>query len=158
MHRVLRPGGQFLVTTNGAGNTRELYALTTAFGADGSEPVGIAFGYERARQLLGERFGNVEQSEHPASLRITDPEVVFMALTSYPPGDAASETQLQAFRTAIDAAFARGSGVLETKKEVAVFTSRKPRGACASGSPCAGRPARSPASHERGRSDALSPC
>lgn len=29
MHRVLKPGGFLAVTTNGAGNMRELYALTT---------------------------------------------------------------------------------------------------------------------------------
>ncbi len=108
MHRVLRPGGQLLVTTNGAGNTRELYALSTHLGADGKEPVAAAFGYEQAERLLRQRFGNVEIHEHPARLRITDPEVVFMALTSYPPGDGASEEQLQAFRAAIDAAFAEG--------------------------------------------------
>src|SRR5688572_15067527 len=48
MHRVLRPGGRLVVSTNGAGNTRELYALTTALGADGKEPVGAVFGYEQA--------------------------------------------------------------------------------------------------------------
>lgn len=125
MHRVLKPGGRLVVTTNGAGNTRELYALTTAFGADGTEPVAAAFGYEQATQLLGAQFGTVEQHEHPASLRITNPEVVYMALTSYPPGDGASADQLSAFRTAIDAAFSKGDGVLETKKEMAVFVARK---------------------------------
>jgi ubiquinone/menaquinone biosynthesis C-methylase UbiE len=125
MHRVLKPGGQILVTTNGAGNTRELYALTTAFGSDGLEPVGKVFGYEQAERLLRAKFGTAQQHEHPASLRITDPDVVFMALTSYPPGDGASADQLQAFRTAIDAAFAKGNGTLETRKETAVFTARK---------------------------------
>jgi hypothetical protein len=48
-----------------------------------------------------------------------------MALTSYPPGDGAPEDQLTAFRAAIDAAFARGNGVLEAAKEVGLFLSRK---------------------------------
>lgn len=125
MHRVLRPGGRLVVSTNGAGNTRELYALTTAFGADGKEPVGAAFGYDHATRMLQAQFGNAEKYEHPASLRITDPEVVYMALTSYPPGDGAAEDQLAAFRTAIDGAFTKGGGILETKKEMAVFVGRK---------------------------------
>ncbi len=126
IHRVLKPGGQALITTNGAGNTRELYALTTTLGGNGEEPVSTVFGYEQAYRLLRSRFGSAEQHEHPASLRITDPEVVFMALTSYPPGEGASRKQLQAFRAAIDAAFAAGNGVLQTQKQMAVFTARKP--------------------------------
>lgn len=125
MHRVLKPGGQILVTTNGSGNTRELYALTMTLGSDGMEPVSKVFGYEQAERLLRTQFGMAEQHEHPASLRITDPDVVFMALTSYPPGDGASEEQLRSFRAAIDAAFAKGDGVLETRKQMAVFTARK---------------------------------
>ena len=125
MHRVLKPGGQIVVTTNGAGNTAELYALTVALGADGVEPVGRVFGYDQASRLLGAQFGAVEQHEHPARLRITDKDVVFMALTSYPPGDGASPEQLTAFRAAIDAGFAQGGGVLDTKKEMAAFTARK---------------------------------
>lgn len=125
MHRVLRPGGQIVVTTNGAGNTSELYSLTKALGSDGKEPVSKVFGYGQANQLLEDRFGPVEQHEHPASLRITDPTVIFLALTSYPPGDRATDQQLQAFRSAIDAALAERGGVLDTKKEMAVFTARK---------------------------------
>lgn len=33
MSRVLKPGGLLGVTTNGAGNMREIYALTTVFGS-----------------------------------------------------------------------------------------------------------------------------
>lgn len=124
-HRVLKPNGRLIVTTNGAGNSRELYTLTTAFGASGEEPVAEVFGYEQATRLIQAEFGNVEKHEHPASLRVTDPEVVFMALTSYPPGDKASDAELRAFRTAIDRAFSDGAGALETKKEMAVFTARK---------------------------------
>jgi len=125
MYRVLKPGGQILVTTNGAGNIRELYALTTTLGSDGTEPVGKVFGYEQADRLLRAQFGMAQQYEHPASLRMTEPDVVFMALTSYPPGDSASEQQLRSFRAAIEAAFTEGDGVLETRKEMAVFTARR---------------------------------
>ena len=62
---------------------------------------------------------------HPAKLRITDPEDVFLALTSYPPGDGASEAQLAQFRKAIAQAFAEGGGVLEAEKEMGLFISQK---------------------------------
>lgn len=71
------------------------------------------------------QFGNVRMTQHPAQLRVTEPEDVFLALTSYPPGDEADETQLAAFRMAIAKAFQAGNGVLEIDKESALFISCK---------------------------------
>ncbi len=105
MYRVLKPGGWLAVTTNGAGNMREMYALTSAFGSAPQDPAGIAFGYDTAERLMRDRFGNVTFAEHPARMKITDPEDVFLALTSYPPGDGAGEAELAAFRAAIDRRF-----------------------------------------------------
>jgi SAM-dependent methyltransferase len=78
MHRVVKPGGFLAVTTNGVGNLSELYALTTTLGSDPVDPSALAFGFDRAEELMRERFG---MAVHPASLRVTDPEVVFLALT-----------------------------------------------------------------------------
>lgn len=125
MHRVLKPGGVLAVTTNGADNLRDLYALTTIFGAEPVEPVATIFGLEIAEARLRAQFGNVTREIQPARLRITSPDDVFLALTSYPPGDGAPDDQLAAFRTAIDAAFARGNGVLDVPKQVGLFLSRK---------------------------------
>jgi SAM-dependent methyltransferase len=125
MARVLRPGGVLAVTTNGAGNMRELYELTTVFGGAPSEPVAAIFGFDTAERLMRSQFGNVAWSRHPAGLRITDPEDVFLALTSFPPGETADEPQQKAFRDAIDRAFRRAGGVLEVRTEMGLFLSRK---------------------------------
>jgi SAM-dependent methyltransferase len=125
MHRVLKPGGLLAVTTNGAGNLRDLYALTSVFGSDPVEPVAATFGLDIAERRMRAQFGNVTAEIQPARLHITSPEDVYMALTSYPPGDGAPEDQLATFRAAIDAAFARGGGVLDAAKEVGLFLSRK---------------------------------
>jgi SAM-dependent methyltransferase len=125
MHRVLRPGGLLAVTTNGANNLRDLYELTTVFGSEPVEPVAAVFGLDIAEQRMRAQFGNVTREIQPARLHITSPEDVFMALTSYPPGDGAPEDQLTAFRAAIATAFARGNGVLDIAKEVGLFLSRK---------------------------------
>ena len=125
MFRVLRPGGTLAVTTNGKGNTRELYALTTVFGSSEVDPSSVAFGFDEAERLLKAQFGNVRLERHPARLRVTEPEDVFLALTSYPPGDGADEEALQAFRGRIAAAFAAGGGILESEKETGVFLSTK---------------------------------
>ncbi|HEY4200638.1 MAG TPA: class I SAM-dependent methyltransferase [Devosiaceae bacterium] len=128
MFRVLKPGGTLAVTTNGAGNLREMYALTTVLGSAPVDPSAVTFGYDIAQRLMGLQFGNVGMTEHPASLRVTEAEDVFLALTSYPPGDGASQSQLKALREAIDAAFGRGNGVLEIHKEAGLFLSRKTTG------------------------------
>ncbi len=94
MARVLKPGGWLAVTTNGAGNLHELYALTAALGSQPVDPASVAFGFDTAQRLMQAQFGNVTLAVHPARMRITDREDVFLALTSYPPGDRASETEL----------------------------------------------------------------
>ncbi|MBB3452578.1 ubiquinone/menaquinone biosynthesis C-methylase UbiE [Rhizobium sp. BK313] len=125
MYRVLKPGGFLAVTTNGAGNMRKMYELTTVFGSPPYDPAGAAFGYDTAERLMQTQFGNVTMTQHPARLRVTEPEDVFLALTSYPPGDEADEARLAAFRDAITEAFRVGDGVLEAEKETGLFISRK---------------------------------
>lgn len=125
IYRVLKPGGFLAVTTNGAGNRRELYALTTVFGSEPLDPSAAAFGYDAAERFMQAQFGNVSMAQHPAHLRVTRPDDVFLALTSYPPGDRADEAQLAAFRDAIADAFQAGNGVLEVGKESGLFISRK---------------------------------
>lgn len=125
MFRVLKPGGFLAVTTNGAGNMRELYELTTVFGSPPSEPAAAVFGFGTAERLMRLQFGNVTKFQHPAGLRITDPEDVFLALTSYPPGENASGVQLKTFRKVIDDAFRKGNGVIEVQKEMGLFISKK---------------------------------
>lgn len=124
-HRVLRPGGMLLVTTNGTDNMQELYRLTTVFGSKPIDPAAAAFGFERAEDLMRERFGNAELVVHPQTMRVTDPEVVYLALTSYPPGETAPPEQQAAFRRAIDAAFAQNDGALDVTKQVGAIPSRK---------------------------------
>lgn len=123
--RVLKPGGFLAVTTNGMGNMRQLYQLTTVFGSEPFDPAAAAFGFGDAERLMRRRFGEVTTMRHAARMLVTEPDDVFLALTSYPPGEGASAEQLAAFRAVIDEAFRRGDGVLEVEKEVALFLSRK---------------------------------
>jgi hypothetical protein len=64
-------------------------------------------------------------TQHPARLRITEPEDVFLALTSYPPGDAAPEVQLTALRDAIAEVFQTSNGGLDVGKESGLFISQR---------------------------------
>ncbi len=128
MARVLKPGGCLAVTTNDIGNLQALYALTTVFGSDPVDPAGASFGYAAAERLMRAQFGTVSFAQQPARLRVTSPDDVFLALTSYPPGDRATEAELARFRDAIEAAFARGNGVLEAEKQIGLFLARKAQG------------------------------
>ena len=125
MHRVLKPGGFLAVTTNGMGNMRKFYELATVLGSPPHDPAAAAFGYDSAERLMRLQFGNVVVSQHPARLRVTEPEDVYLALTSYPPGDEAPQSKLVQLRTAIGEAFVQGNGVLEVGKESGLFISRK---------------------------------
>src|SRR5262245_32152560 len=125
MYRVLKPGGFLAVTTNGAGNMRKIYELATVFGSPPFDPASAAFGYDDATRLMQAQFANVSMTQHPARLRVTEPEDVFLALTSYPPGDEADEAQLAAFRNAITDAFHAGNGALEAEKECGLLISSK---------------------------------
>jgi ubiquinone/menaquinone biosynthesis C-methylase UbiE len=125
IYRVLKPGGFLAVTTNGAGNTPEIHQLANAVGGPQHDPAAALFGFDTAERLMRAQFGNVRMEKHPAMLRITDPEDVFLALTSFPPGDRAGEAELVALRGAIADAFREGNGVLETRKESGLFLSRK---------------------------------
>ena len=124
-HRVLRPGGVLLITTNGAENMRELYRLTTVFGSADMDPSALAFDLEQASRLMQSRFGNAALSVHPQAMRVTDQDVIYQALTSYPPGETATPRQQAAFRTAIADAFAAGGGALDVTRQVGAVVSRK---------------------------------
>jgi ubiquinone/menaquinone biosynthesis C-methylase UbiE len=125
MHRVLKPGGLLAVTTNGRDNLKQLYALTTTLGSDPIDPSAVLFGFGDADWLMSAQFGNVTREVHPGHLHVTSPEDVFLALTSYPPGDRADAAILTAFRKRIDEAFRQGGGALDVTKEVGLLLSRK---------------------------------
>src|SRR6185312_10847149 len=115
MVRVLKPGGMLVVTTNDEDNMAEMYALAgAAFGGQSRDPGGVAFGIEAAEAAMRARLGQVDVSTYRDELHITDPEDIVGTLTSYPPGDGASETQLRAMREMIAARMQEG--VFRTKK------------------------------------------
>lgn len=104
----------------------EVYRLTTVFGSAPTDPAAEAFGHDAAEQVMRWQFENMAMSQYPASMRITEPEDAFLALTSYPPGEGADEPQLSRFRQAIADAFRQGGSALEVSKETGLFLSRKP--------------------------------
>lgn len=106
-------------------NLHELYEFATIFGSPPFDPSAAAFGFDEACEMLASQFGDVRAMRYPAHLRVTDPEDMFLTLTSYPPGDEASTAERAALRDAIGHAFRASHGELTITKEVGLFVSLK---------------------------------
>lgn len=115
--RVLKPGGIAAVTTNDRDNLKLMYELgAQAFGGAGADPSGSAFDLAAARELMSARFDDVAVRYCAGELAITDGEALVAALTSYPPGDGASEAQIDELRRLIAGHMEAGNGVVRIPK------------------------------------------
>ena len=100
-----------------------MYELATVFGSPPHDPAAAA----RIRHGGGRLNSGTPPCPSGAPSR-PEPEDVFLALTSYPPGDEAPEAELVRLRREIAEAFQDGNGVLEVEKESALFISRRSSG------------------------------
>ena len=117
MIRVLRPGGALIVTTNGEDNMGAMYKLArAAWNAPEVDPSGISFGLDAAVAALETRLQSVSVATYRDILKVTDGEAIVGALTSYPPGENASETQLQTLRSLIAKTMAEHGGMFPMNK------------------------------------------
>jgi SAM-dependent methyltransferase len=126
--RVLRPNGTLVASTNGPGHLRELYAIDTAvFGAsDVRNNNARVFGAVSGVPLLEQSFGEVEWRSHVDRLLCTEPDDIVAYLTSVPPGEGASPSQLAQLRTEVRRRVVDGGGVLVVSKEAGAFIAREP--------------------------------
>jgi ubiquinone/menaquinone biosynthesis C-methylase UbiE len=123
--RVLRCNGTAVIATNGISNMRELFDLRrTVFGGKHGDQLSAAFSLENGRPMAEAVFATVELRKYPDMLVCTEPRDVIDYLTSSPPGDGASESQLQALHDAVAAAFDKGGGKFIVTKDVGVFLCR----------------------------------
>jgi SAM-dependent methyltransferase len=123
--RVLRPNGTAAIATNGIANMRELFDLRrSVFGGEHGDQVSAAFTLENGQPLAEAVFATVELRKYPDKLVCTEPRDIVDYLTSSPPGDGASQAEIEALRQTVAAAFVKGSGKLVVTKEVGVFLCR----------------------------------
>jgi SAM-dependent methyltransferase len=126
MLRVLRPGGVIVVTTNGADNMGEMYALAqVAWGGSPTDPSGASFGIEAAEAALKARMNAVELVTFRDVLRVIDGEDIVAVLTSYPPGEHATDAQLGVLRKAIAKRMAEQNGLFLITKRQGLVRGRK---------------------------------
>jgi hypothetical protein len=85
------------------------------------------FGSVTGMEILRRGFTSVEWREYLDILRCTDPDDVIAFLTSAPPGEDASQEQLEDLRRAVEDRFDAGKGVFTISKETGIFLGRGPR-------------------------------
>ena len=117
IRRVLKPGGIAAVTTNDSDNLKLMYEFgARAFGGAPGDPSGAVFDLATARELMSTRFADVTVSHCRGELAVTDGEALVDALTSYPPGDGASEAQVDELRRLIAGHMTVGNSVVRIPK------------------------------------------
>jgi len=104
---------------------RELFDLRrSVFGGRHGDQLGAAFTLENGRPMVEAVFATVDLRKYPDRLLCTDPQDIVDYLTSSPPGDGASERQIQVLTETVAAAFERGGGKFIVTKDVGVFICR----------------------------------
>lgn len=129
--RVLRPSGTALIATNGVGHLREIGEVQAAVfpGAGLRDETVAVFGLESGAPIIDEHFADVTLLRYPDHLRCTDPKDVLAFVTSTPPAEDATSTELEGLRAAIDERMRANDGVFEVTKAVGLFIACDPSGA-----------------------------
>jgi len=121
--RVLKPGGIAVVSTNGRNTMRSADLIRLAAFDLPDEPV-INFTLENGAPLLERAFDSVTMRKRESEMRVTDPVDLFDYLTSFPPGDHASEAELKKLENLVAEGFDAGNGVFVIPLETGVFLCR----------------------------------
>ena len=126
--RVLRADGMFVASTNGPGHLKELYDIDAAvFGAsEVRNNNAVVFGSISGVPLLQRSFGEIEWRSHEDRLVCTEPDDIVVYLTSVPPGEGASPSQLAQLHTEVRRRVADGGGALAVSKDAGPFIARDP--------------------------------
>jgi len=126
IHRVLRPGGTLVASTNGPKHLQELFDIKAAvFGTRQSGTRADAFGSHTGRALLAQHFIDIEWRQFEDGLACTDVDDVVAYLTSTPPGEDASPEEVRRLRAETEQRMHRGAGMLKVTKDTGVFTARR---------------------------------
>jgi SAM-dependent methyltransferase len=93
LRRVLRPGGWFVATTNGAGHMAELWDVANTVGLPIPLPEGmhLSFSAENAIALLGRHFDSIDMIRYDDEIRVPGVEPVVAYLASCLDRDATDE-------------------------------------------------------------------
>jgi SAM-dependent methyltransferase len=126
--RVLRDDGVLVASTNGSRDYAVQLSELSAevFGGVSASETLEVFSSVTGPPIVGGSFTRVERRDYHDELRCTEPDDVVAWITSGPPAEDASPTQLDQLRSAVQARFDAGGGVCKLTREVCVFLCREP--------------------------------
>jgi SAM-dependent methyltransferase len=125
--RVLRRDGALMAATNGPQHLDAVSDLSRqVLGWSPLELTDRRFGRSGGAAVLGSSFDTVEWHGHPSTMVCTDPDDVFAFIASTAAGQLASSEQRAALRSAIEARFRAGGGMLHVRTESGCFVARDP--------------------------------
>ncbi len=123
--RVLRDDGVLVASTNGPSHLRELDEISAeVFGPRRVPRYMEAFGSHTGESVLGAHFQSVEWRGYDDDLVCTNADDVLAYLVSFPPGERATDAELQRLHDVLADRFAEGDGVLNVTKETGAFLCR----------------------------------
>lgn len=128
-HRVLRTGGKVAITTNGETNLQQIFSIgADVFGGHRGDPAAKMFSAAMAQDLLAADFGDVTVQLFTDEYAVGDADDIYHYLTSFPPGNQASDAQLETLRARISETLSKAGGVLKVHRESALIsaTARSP--------------------------------
>lgn len=128
MLRVLKPEGTLLITINSNSNLREIYEFNSrVFDVEPCDPSTLLAPPEEVAAHLRQHFSSVTQLTYDDIYAIDDAKVVFSTLTSYPPGNEASEEQKTELLDVIEQGLAQAGGILRSPHEVLLYVAEAPQ-------------------------------
>ncbi len=102
MRRILKPGGRLVISLNSAANLKQVYELNSrVFDVAPMDPSVVMAPPEEVEARLARRFRSVSKLTYQDTYAIDDVETVFATLTSYPPGNEATDAQREQLRAEI---------------------------------------------------------
>jgi SAM-dependent methyltransferase len=123
--RVLDDDGVLMAATNGPSHLRELDEISTeVFGPRSTPRYMESFGSHTGRSMLEAHFANVEWRGYDGDLVCTNADDVLAYLVSLPPGERATDAELQQLHDVLADRFAASGGVLSVTKETGAFLCR----------------------------------
>jgi SAM-dependent methyltransferase len=123
--RVLRDDGVLVAGTNGPSHLRELDEISAeVFGPRSTPRYMQAFGSHTGAPVLRAHFANVEWRGYDDNLVCTNADDVLAYIVSFPPGERATDAELQKLHDVLADRFAEGDGVLKVTKETGAFLCR----------------------------------
>lgn len=126
--RVLRPGGQAQLATNGHGHMDGMKDAVMAVFGEYSDGLYDVFGIDTGEARLRKQFESIAWHAYDNDLAVTDPQAVVDYGLSFPPGDSATPAQREQFAVEVEQRLVEGIFLIRTRTGLFVCAAPRPEG------------------------------